>query len=64
MATDLFDKVPVRNSWPMKDKFTFRVCQNKKHEQSNFSALTKTLTILENHFSTVIKVPGCFLDIF
>ena len=22
-----FDKVPGLNSWPMKDEFTFRVCQ-------------------------------------
>ena len=62
-----YDKVPVRNSWPVKDKFTCRVCQ-KKTRPNKFICTGKdfeeALTILKNHFSTEIKVPGCSLDIF
>ena len=42
-----FDKVPGLNSWPMKDKFTLSVCQNKFiYTGKDFEG---TLTIFENH---------------
>ena len=41
------DKVPGLNSWPMKDKFTFRVCQSKFiYTGKDFEG---TLAIFENH---------------
>ena len=48
-----FDKIPVRNFWPMNDKFTFIVCQkeNKKTWPIKFICTGKdfmgTLTVLE-----------------
>ena len=60
------EKVPGLNSWPMKDKFTFRVCQRNMTRKFIYTGkdFEGTLTILENHSSTEIKVPVCFLDIF